>query len=77
MSTGLAELLAGPSNARLGCMGGWCHIRDTCARYHAQRPLRIVERACETGHDGLARIAFLPRSAANDHLPATNSTTAP
>lgn len=64
-----AVLLAGHPIGSVGCLGGWCRIRETCPRYHATTARLFVERACEPGHDGLARIAFRP------HQAATNLTT--
>lgn len=28
------------------CMGGWCHKRDTCARYRQDDRQRAAERLC-------------------------------
>jgi hypothetical protein len=28
------------------CMGGWCHIRDWCKRYHQASSMRAAERLC-------------------------------
>lgn len=33
-----------------GCMGGWCHLRDICARYRPGGGDQVVvERLCELG----------------------------
>jgi hypothetical protein len=37
--------------ARLSCMGGWCKLRDKCARHHAIDRRRPVDRLCETGEE--------------------------
>lgn len=34
------------------CMGGWCHVRESCPRYQAQTGVDPVERLCEPGRDG-------------------------
>ncbi|MCA0240178.1 MAG: hypothetical protein LCI02_04905 [Proteobacteria bacterium] len=38
------------------CMGGWCVMRDTCARYHAIgiERMHAAERLCPPGQDGVA-----------------------
>ncbi len=35
------------------CMGGWCHIRESCQRYGAQTGFDPIERLCEPGLDGV------------------------
>jgi hypothetical protein len=35
----------------LSCMGGWCKLRDKCARHHAVDRRRPVERLCERGEE--------------------------
>lgn len=33
-----------------GCMGGWCRLRDICARYRpGSGDQVVVERLCELG----------------------------
>ena len=31
------------------CMGGWCALRDSCARYHQAGPQTPSERLCVPG----------------------------
>lgn len=47
----------------VGCMGGWCRIRQTCPSYLTHNPQHVVERLCVPGRDGMARIAFRPSCA--------------
>jgi hypothetical protein len=39
--------MADPSLGTPPCMGGWCPVRATCARYHdTDSPWRPAERLC-------------------------------
>ena len=31
------------------CMGGWCALRDSCARHHQRTPHTPAERLCTPG----------------------------
>lgn len=33
----------------ISCMGGWCHIRDTCRRHTMEIRSLPIERLCEQG----------------------------
>lgn len=43
--------IAPPPVPAQGCMGGWCRLRGTCARYHASgiARQRAEERLCAPG----------------------------
>lgn len=40
--------LAAPDVA---CMGGWCHVRDCCGRYHDTTAGAVSERLCIRGEE--------------------------
>lgn len=70
---GDAAVLAGHRIERTACMGGWCRIRETCALYLATDAHRVLERACEPGADGIARVAFVPREIPRENHPTDGS----
>lgn len=49
------------TTALQSCMGGNCARRDSCCNYLAASVHAIpVERICEPGHDGVARMFVAP-----------------
>lgn len=58
-----------PIHGLPACMGGWCAVRGSCARYHQGGPLP-VERLCSKKlHDVYKPIAAGPRHAEEHHAP--------
>lgn len=49
-----------PQLRGVGCMGGWCRLRESCARYVLADRSRPVERLCVPHMDGLLSASGFP-----------------